>query len=204
MTPTWNIQGELILNCNCEVFCPCVVSLGKHPPTEGRCHGWAGIEIRKGFYGDASLAGLNVGLLLDIPGKMGDGNWTSALYIDERASAEAVAGLTKIFSGSAGGPPGVLRLLVSNVLGVKQVPIQFEREGKTRRFVIPKIIDGTLEPIAGKRPGEDVVIHNTEYWMGPEVTISRSVKSKVRDFGRVWDLSGRSAEILQIDWAPKA
>ena len=32
---TWSIEGELILNCNRTVFCPCVISLGKHPPTEG-------------------------------------------------------------------------------------------------------------------------------------------------------------------------
>ena len=39
LTPTdWAIKGELFLNCSCTVFCPCVVSLGKHPPTEGHCH----------------------------------------------------------------------------------------------------------------------------------------------------------------------
>ena len=25
-TVPWTIKGELILNCNCTVFCPCVVS----------------------------------------------------------------------------------------------------------------------------------------------------------------------------------
>ena len=35
----WSLKGELILNCNCTVFCPCVISLGKHPPTEGYCQG---------------------------------------------------------------------------------------------------------------------------------------------------------------------
>ena len=34
----WAIKGELFLNCNCTLFCPCVVSLGAHPPTEGYCH----------------------------------------------------------------------------------------------------------------------------------------------------------------------
>ena len=29
----WAINGELALNCNCTVFCPCAVSLGDHPPT---------------------------------------------------------------------------------------------------------------------------------------------------------------------------
>ena len=200
MTPSWNIKGELILNCNCDVFCPCVVSLGRHAPTQGYCHGWAGVEIREGHHGEERLDGLNVGLLLDIPGRMTNGNWTTALYVDERASPAALASLSAIFSGSAGGTTGLFKLLISTFLGVKQVPIQFEHDGKIRRFVIPNILNGSIEPIAGKRAGEDVVISNTEYWMGPEVTVSRSVKSKLRDFGRVWDLTGRSAEIVQIDW----
>lgn len=204
MTDAWKIQGEFILNCNCDVFCPCVVSLGKASPTQGYCHGWAGVEIHKGFYENTPLDGLNVGLLLDIPGRLGNGGWTAALYVDERARPEAVQGLTTIFSGNAGGPPGVLKLLISNFLGVKQVPIKFEHDGKMRRFVIPNVLDGQIEPIKGKRSGEDVLISNTEYWIGPEVTVAHSVKSKLRDFGRVWDLTGRSAEIMQIDWAPKA
>ena len=203
MTKKWNIQGELILSCNCDVFCPCVVSLGKAPPTQGTCHGWAGLEIRNGFYDNISLDGLKVGLLLDIPGRLSNGNWTVAIYLDERASPEAVEALSTIFSGNAGGPPGVLRFLVSTVLGVKQVPVQFERDGRMRRFVIPNIVNGEIEPIKGKRPDEDVVISNTEYWMGSEVTVARNVKSKLRDFGRVWDLATCSAEIMQINWAPK-
>ncbi len=47
-TVPWTIKGELILNCNCTVFCPCVVSLGKHPPTEGHCQTWGGVRIDKG------------------------------------------------------------------------------------------------------------------------------------------------------------
>jgi hypothetical protein len=200
MTPSWSIKGELILNCNCDVFCPCVVSLGKHAPTQGYCHGWAGIQIQQGFHGTERLDGLNVGLLLDIPGRMTNGNWTTALYVDERASPAALTALSSIFNGNAGGTTSLFKLLISTFLGVKQVPIEFQRDGKIRRFVIPNILNGSIEPIAGKRPGEDVVITNTEYWMGPEVTVSRSVKSKLRDFGRVWDLTGRSAEIVAIDW----
>jgi hypothetical protein len=197
---SWNLRGELILNCNCEVFCPCVVSLGRHPPTQGQCHGWAGVEIRSGAYGAERLDGLNVGLLLDIPGRMTDGNWTTAVYVDDRASAAAFEGLSAIFTGAAGGTSGLLKLLVGNFLGARQVPIRFEHDGKVRRFSIPKVIEGSIEPIAGKEPSEDVVITNSGYWIGPEVTISRGIKSKFRDFGRVWDLSGRSAEIVPIYW----
>ena len=31
---------------------------------------------------------------------------------------------------------------------------------------IPKIIEGSIEPIAGKEPSADVVITNSGYWIG--------------------------------------
>jgi hypothetical protein len=58
-----------------------------------------------------------------------------------------------------------------------------------------------VAPIAGKRPGEDVMIVNTEYWMGPEVTVARAEQGRVRAFGRVWNFEGRSAEICAISWS---
>jgi hypothetical protein len=178
-----------------------VISLGKHPPTEGYCRAWAGLHIDEGRLGDARLDGLNVGLILDIPGRMTEGNWSVALYVDERATQDVVDGLAAVFSGRAGGSTGLLGLLIGNVLGVKRVAISYDRDGKQRRFTIPGIISGSVEPVRGKQPGRDLVITNTEYWMGPDVTVARGVKSKVRDFGRVWDLSDRSAEILDIAWA---
>jgi len=105
----WKIRGELILNCNCTVFCPCVVSLGQHPPTEGYCLAWAGVQIAEGFYGSESLTGLNVGLLLEIPGVMARGNWKAAAYIDDRASHKAYHGLVQIFTGQAKGTTGLFR-----------------------------------------------------------------------------------------------
>lgn len=200
-TTSWKIEGELILNCNCNVFCPCVISLGKHPPTEGYCHGWGAIEITDGHYGDTPLSGINVGILLDIPGKMANGNWTVALYVDEATSDAAVEGLEKIFSGQAGGTTGLFSLLVSTFLGTKRAPVTIEREGKTRKVTIgPRILQATVAPVPGANAEEDLVITNSQYWMGPDVTVAQGIKSKFRDFGRVWDLSGKSAEIVQIRW----
>ena len=75
---TWSIEGELILNCNRTVFCPCVISLGKHPPTEGYRQAWAGVRIDRGSSGDLDLSGLNVAMLLDVsPRALTD--WFNAL-----------------------------------------------------------------------------------------------------------------------------
>lgn len=198
-TIPWAIKGELILNCNCTVFCPCVISLGDHPPTEGYCMGWAGIRIDEGHYGDEDLSGLNVGLLLEIPGKMARGNWKAAAYIDERASNTAFHGLIDIMSGKARGTTGLFKVLVSEFLGAERAPITFETEGKTRRLMVGRAINGAITPVEG-HDGQDIVVTNTKYWMGPDITVARAEQGRVRAYGRVWDFDGRSAEICQIDW----
>jgi len=198
--PEWAIKGELILNCNCVVFCPCVVSLGQHPPTEGFCQAWAGVRIDEGHYDEENLGGLNVGLLLEIPGFMGRGNWKAAAYIDERATESAYDGLVRIFSGQARGTTGLFALLVSEFLGADRAPVEFETEGKKRRLMVGRVIQGEVEPIEGADPNQDVMIQNSGYWMGPDVTVAQANKGRVRAFGRVWNFEGRSAEICQIDW----
>jgi hypothetical protein len=197
---TWKLKGELILACSCDVFCPCVVSLGKHPPTEGHCQGWAGIRIDKGAHGKTKLDGLNVALLLDIPGEMGRGDWKAAAFVDERASDEQFDRLISIFSGKSKGSTGVLGILVSTFLGAERAPVSYETDGKKRRLMVGKKIQGEVEPILGARADKDVVISNSSYWIGPEIVVAKANQSRVRAFGRVWDFPNRSAEILAIDW----
>jgi hypothetical protein len=198
--PEWALKGELILNCNCTVFCPCVVSLGRHPPTEGYCQAWLGVRIDSGHFDGENLGGLNIGMVLDIPGNMARGNWKAAAYIDDRASERAHDGLVRIFSGKARGTTGLFSMLVSEFLGAERAPVVFETEGRKRRLMVGKIIQGEVEPIAGADPGQEVRVTNTGYWMGPDITIAQAGKGRVRAHGRVWDFEGRSAEICQIDW----
>ena len=201
MSPTdWAIKGELILNCSCDVFCPCVVSLGAHPPTEGHCHAWMGIIIDEGHFEGEDLSGLNVGLLVDIPGRMGEGQWKVAAYVDECASGKAYNGLLQIFSGQAGGTTGLFTMLVSEIIGAERAPVVIERDGTKRRIVIGRKIQGEIEMLAGKDPEHPVMVSNSKYWMGPDIIVARGTKSKVRDYGRVWDFGGKSAEICPINW----
>jgi len=199
-TVAWTIKGELILNCNCTVFCPCVVSLGKHPPTEGHCQTWGGVRIDKGEYGGVDLSGLNVGLMIEIPGMMGRGNWKVALFIDERSSDDQYDALVAIFSGAAKGTTGLFQILVGEILGHERQPVSYETEGKTRHITVGRKIQGVVTPVGGQDEGKDIVISNTQYWMGPDITVASASKGKLRAYGRVWDFDGRSAEICQIDW----
>jgi hypothetical protein len=158
------------------------------------------VRIDKGKSDGVDLSGLNVALLIDIPGKMARGNYTLAGYIDERASDGAFAALVDIFSGQAKGTTGLLSVLVSNVLGFERSPVIYTNDGNTRRLEVGKFILGEVAPITGNNPDRPVTISNSEYWPSPNITVARASRGRVRAFGRVWDFEDRSAEILALNW----
>jgi hypothetical protein len=135
-----------------------------------------------------------------LPGIMARGNWTAALFVDDKAPIQAVKGLTRIFTGRVGGTTHLLSILVGQFLGVQQMPISYETHGETRIVRIEKYVDGAITPVPGKQKGENVVIRNSEYWVGPDIIVSRADKSRFHGFGRNWNLAGRSAEIVKLDW----
>ena len=212
MPLSWKLKGDFVLSCNCDVFCPCVLSLGKSQPTHGVCHTWWGIRIEEGHATTGfplpgavkrteKLDGLNVGMLLETPGPLAEGNWTVGLYLDEKANAAATEALVQIFTGKAGGPTGWFSIMISEFLGTKQVPISIEKNGNGWKVQIPKIIDGAIEPIAGANGKGATQVTNSGYWVAPDVVVGRGTRSRFRDWGRNWDLSGKSAEYCRIDWA---
>jgi hypothetical protein len=91
-------------------------------------------------------------------------------------------------------------VMVSEFLGAERSPVDYVTEGKTRRLSVGKKIQGEVTPITGADSDREVVVSNTGYWMGPDITIAQAGKGRVRAYGRVWDFDGRSAEICQIDW----
>jgi hypothetical protein len=158
------------------------------------------IAIDEGHYEGEDLSGLNVGLLVDIPGRMGEGNWKVAAYVDERASGKAYNGILQIFSGAAGGTTGLFTMLVSEIIGAERAPVEIIRDGTKRSIQIGRKIQGEIEMLAGKSPDHPVMVSNSKYWMGPDIIAAKGLKSRVRDYGRVWDFGGMSAEICPIDW----
>ena len=116
-----------------------------------------------------TCAGLNVGLLVDIPGRMGEGNWKVAAYVDERASGKAYNGILQIFSGAAGGTTGLFTMLVSEIIGAEREKVEIVREGNKRGINIGRKIQGEIEMIAGLSPDHPVMVSNSKYWMGPDI-----------------------------------
>src|SRR5437870_5848794 len=141
MAEKWNISGEYFEACNCDLICACLVQA---PTPRDRCDAALAFHISTGTYGQTSLNDLNTVLMVSFPGpgKMRDGNWTAAVYVDEKGSAAQRDALGTIFSGKAGGALGAIFAgLVTKFLGVKPVPITFAAKGNERRLTIPDILE---------------------------------------------------------------
>ena len=201
----WQISGEYFENCNCAVVCPCLMSPNRpltSKPTEGYCDEIFAFHINSGKYGDITLDDLNAVLIAYMPGTFAEGNWSIALYLDERANESQRQALEAIFSGSAGGPLGAVAPLISTVLGVKAVPIVFKMEDKSRSVEIPDIMHLGVHSLPSMVDPQSEIWALNVHPLAPKVAMAvGSQGSTWSDYGMSWDNSGRNGHYATINWS---
>jgi hypothetical protein len=186
----WNLKGSYFEACNCEAACPCLF-LG--PPSDGVCTALVAWHVDQGSFGDVKLDGMNVALAVHSPGHMAHVKWKVALYLDDNANEAQRDALTQIFSGQAGGHPAKLASHVGEVIGVKNVPMTFQANGRQRSLQMGEIAEATIESIEGQ-DGAEVTISNHPLCVAPGQTgaVSRSKDVRYRDHGLNWKFSNQS------------
>jgi hypothetical protein len=205
MATQWQLTGDYFENCNCEVACPCLFSAAapfSSRPSQGACDVVLAFHIDRGNYGDVPLDGLNVVLAAHAPGPMGEGNWSAAAYIDERADDRQTQALGAIFTGAEGGPMAIFAPLIATHLGVKKVPIRYAIQGKNRSAEIPGIMDMKVEPAPTLHPSGEMWA-NTGHPAAPDrlAMAMGGQGSTFADYGMRWDNSGRNGHYAPINWS---
>jgi hypothetical protein len=139
------------------------------------------------------MGNLNVALALHIPGHMAEVKWRAALYFDRNASEKRKDALTQIFTGQAGGHPGMLVSHVGDVLGIKHVPIEYTVDGKRRTLKIADVGGAEIEAIEGQGGG-DVTIEGHPLCIAPgyKAVVAKSGKLNYQDHGLHWEISGKN------------
>jgi hypothetical protein len=189
----WDVKGLFMEACNCEAMCPCVVG---NAPTAGLCGVLAGHHIQSGRKGDVALDGLNVVRMFYSPAHMAKGNWRAAFYIDERASPAQREALSAIFSFQPGGAFAPQAGLVSEVLGVKFVPITFEAHGRQWKMAMSGIGDADITAIEGL-DGKEIRIENLPRRPFPFVA-AKSNHTAYKDFDLQWEISSKNGFYSQF------
>jgi hypothetical protein len=158
-------------------------------------------HVDEGRFGNVSLNGLNVALAVHSPGHMAEVKWKAALYLDERASGEQREALTKIFSGQAGGHPGRVAQHVSEVLGVRSVPIEYRADGKRRSVRVGSVADAAIQAIEGPAGEVTVSGHPLAIAPGFPAVAARSERLRYQDHGYTWEISKKNGFYSPFQYA---
>jgi hypothetical protein len=142
----YQLQGQLLEVCECNVLCPCWIG---EDPDYGTCDSVNAYLVERGMVNGVDVSGLTIAMLIHIPGNVLKGNWRVAVMVDDRASPEQHEALINAFTGKLGGPLADVAKLVGEVLAIERAPITFDlKEGKGT-LVIGDHANAEMEPYRG-------------------------------------------------------
>jgi hypothetical protein len=196
----WSLKGEYFESCNCEILCPCIVQGTGVRPTEGHCDVALAFHIQEGDFNGTDLGELNFVAANYTPGPMADGNWTSALYVDERANPQQRDALEQILSGSMGGPAERWRALTTHFMGMKYVPIDFRVDGKVHSVTIPNVMDFSVEPVIARGQRDAMLLANTGHGVNRDLYLAKGTRGSYTDHGMCWDNTGKNGHYAPFSW----
>lgn len=193
MPEKWALRGFWVNSCSCDPGCPC---LFYSDPTKGYCDGVDTLQFTEGNYGRVQLGGLSMVLMAKAPGNFWKGNWTAALYLDEKANTAQREALETIASGKAGGPMALLASLIGTMKGTKYVPIKADFRGMS--ISVPGIFDFKWEPVLGGDKQTAIRVANHPFSpIFADANMGRAVKSHYKDYEFEFDNAGKDC-----NWAP--
>jgi len=143
---TYQLEGDLLEVCDCNVLCPCWIG---ENPDNGACQSINAYRIKQGIIEGVDVSGLVIGVAVYIPGNVFDGNWRAVRYLDERATPEQDAALLKAFRGQLGGPLADLARLIGDEVEVRRVPIEFTVVGGKGTLRFGDAAYAEMEPYRG-------------------------------------------------------
>jgi hypothetical protein len=198
----WELEGRYVENCSCDVICPCTWSNLARPATSDDCRAVLAFRVERGAIDGVDVTGRTVVLAVLTPKLMVEGNWQAGLLIDEGASDEQIALLTKVFTGEVGGPMASLAPLITEFLGAERAPIDLDvgPDGWSLRVGDATELDGAL--LRGPDSDEPVTLTGiVAHPAGPTLTVTPA--SSIR-----WSLHGiecsgadRSGFTAPFTWA---
>lgn len=187
----WHLKGEYFETCNCDFLCPCPTSHLQAPPTEGDCKAAMAFHVQDGKFGDLSLDGLTLVLVIYTPGAMIAGDWTLGIILDDTADEAQRAAIETIVSGKAGGPLERLSALVGTFAGIESAPIEFKMDGLSRSLKAGDLVDQAIDAVTGARdPDEPMYLDNLAHPGGSKLGLAKASHSHIHAFGIELDLAG--------------
>ena len=156
-----------------------------------------------GEFGEVDLAGLGAAIFVHSPGPtMYDGDWTSVLYIDDRAANEQFEALRAIFGGGVGGPWAVLGQFFRDgqLTAVRKMPLEIAINARSRTLKASDRVLLEVEAIrGGDRQGLATITNLRNVVHGREHVMARS-NQRINDETLSWEEQGKHGLYSRFRW----
>jgi len=137
----WNLSGEMIETCSCNMLCPCWYGIKElMVMDQGWCASPLLFRIRQGTSDGVDLSGRTLAMAIFFPGPtLYDGNATGRLYMEDTVTVEQRRELEAILQGQKGGPMGALAGLITKWLPTQTTQIAVREENGTTRATVGSV-----------------------------------------------------------------
>jgi len=185
----WRMKGRYVSSCSCDNVCPCSTASAPpdNPDGSTNCWGVAVFDVREGNLDDVDLGGLQIGLFVNYPGLVSNGNWKLGISVDPSASDAQAGAVEQIISGKLGGPFGDMSGLITEFT-MDRGAVAYSDGGAT--------LGGhafTYEPLRAQ-DGTPTTMRNAVFGFAPEFEIG-SAKGQLEAFGHTFEANyGEAAD----------
>ena len=197
----WRLDGTYFENCNCDVICPCSASSLTLPADKERCTFVFTYHVADGEIDGVDVSDRTVLLVGDTPAQMTDGNWRVGLIMDDGASEEQTQLLGAVFGGEKGGPMELLAPLISELLGLEQMPIEYADDGFKHRVKAGDGIDIEIEEIVPEGFSESTRLTGVWHTSNTTLTVAQAKRAKIQAFGMEFENEGKNGHAAPFSWA---
>ena len=134
LTAKWNLDTEYIQSCNCEYGCPCNFN-GR--PSHGNCEALFAYNVRRGSVNGTNLEGVKFAVGAWWPKAIHEGNGTSRLYIDSKATPAQRKVVEELHAGKhAGGVFEIFPKTWAKILPTRAAKIDWKWSGYDSSFTV--------------------------------------------------------------------
>jgi hypothetical protein len=197
----WKLDGTYFENCSCDVLCPCAASSLVLPADKERCIFVFAYHVDSGEIEGVDVSDRTVLLVGDTPAQMTDGNWRVGLIVDDGASEEQTQLLGAVFGGQKGGPMELLAPLISEMLGLEQMPIEYADDGFKHRVKAGDGIDIEIEDFVPEGFSEPSRLTGVWHPSNTTLTVAQAKRAKIQAFGMELDQQGKNGHAAPFSWA---